>query len=146
MNAPTYPKTPAKWIDADKELPTYEEHGYYPRVIVALQLVDHPEYGFGQQWAELRYLGKNKNRPVWLEPGTLKPIETEARAVRYWANPLADPGQQKAAMTREQAIALGRKHAKETNELHSYLAGARSGDDWTPHEWVIRAILEAANE
>lgn len=91
QNEATYPTTPAQWFDSDKVLPSQEEHGPYPRVIVALQYVDHPDLGFSQQMAELRYLGKNKSRPVWLDIKTRAPIETEVLCVRYWANPLVDP-------------------------------------------------------
>lgn len=86
-----YPTTDVVWFDADEVLPSKEEHGPYPRVIVATVYVDHPEWGCGQQMAELRYLGKNMNRPVWLEPKTLKPIENEAICVRYWTLPLTPP-------------------------------------------------------
>lgn len=86
------PTQDVQWIDADKELPLKEVFGPYPRVIVATQYVDHPEWGFGQQIAELRFLGKNKNRPVWLQPDkSLLPIETEAIVVRYWTPMLTPP-------------------------------------------------------
>lgn len=88
----TYPTQDVVWFDADVELPSKEEYGPYPRVIVATQYVGHPEWGCGQQVAELRYIGKNKNRPIWLKPDkTLVPIETEAVAVRYWTKLLTPP-------------------------------------------------------
>lgn len=41
-------------------------------------------------------------------------------------------------MTRDQAIEIARKHAKENPQ--SYYA-----EPFQPHEWVIRAILDTAN-
>lgn len=88
----SYTTTDVPWYDADEVLPSKEEYGPYPRVIVALYYVDHPDWGCGQQVAELRYLGKNKNRPVWLSADkNLTPIENEARCVRFWTPMLTPP-------------------------------------------------------
>jgi hypothetical protein len=87
----TYPTTDVEWVDADVDLPSKVAFGPYPRAIVALQYVEHPEYGYSQQFAELRYLGKQLNRPVWLDIFTLKPIENETKIVRYWTPRLTPP-------------------------------------------------------
>jgi hypothetical protein len=47
-------------------------------------------------------------------------------------------------MTRDEAIEIARKHARESIADFSYLADVDE-PNWMPHEWVIDAILEAAN-
>lgn len=89
----TYPTTDCVWFDASI-LPDTKLYGPYPRVVVATQWVRNPEFGYGQRVAELRFLGGNPSRPWWVEPGTLKPIESEVLVVRYWTSMLKDPGEQ----------------------------------------------------
>lgn len=45
-------------------------------------------------------------------------------------------------MTRDEAIALAIEHAKKSP--HAYTQGAKTGD-WYPHDWVVDAILDAAD-
>lgn len=50
------------------------------------------------------------------------------------------------AMTRAQAKQLARRFAHEADERHSYMPNnAIEAASWQPHEWVIAAILSAAN-
>ncbi len=86
-----YPNNTVPWVDANYRLPEVSQFGPYPHVIVATQYVDHPQWGFGQQYAELRFLGKNPRRPLWCKPGGLVPLETEAIVVRYWTPALMPP-------------------------------------------------------
>jgi hypothetical protein len=47
-------------------------------------------------------------------------------------------------LTREEATALAKLHAKRSNEEFDYLKDAQSSD-WKPHDWVVAAIVEASN-
>lgn len=50
------------------------------------------------------------------------------------------------AMTRQQAQQLARQFAHEAEERHVYLPeNAIEAASWLPHEWVVAAILAAAN-
>lgn len=47
-------------------------------------------------------------------------------------------------MTREQATNMARRAARARREDHSYLPQTmRDAETWTPHEWVVDAILAA---
>lgn len=57
------------WIPVTERLPTKEEYGAYPHVLVTVEYAKHPEYGQGIQIAELRFIGGNLDRPYWVTPG-----------------------------------------------------------------------------
>lgn len=46
-------------------------------------------------------------------------------------------------MTRDEAIALAKKHAAKSPHLYAINADQF---EWRPHEWVVDAILEAYND
>lgn len=88
----TQPRTPANWINVKDRLPDLETYGPYPRVIVAIGYHAHPEFGFGQQIAELRFINGDKTRPSWVSTDkNLSPIENSAYGVMFWTDMLADP-------------------------------------------------------
>ena len=88
------PRTPVNWVKASERLPDLETYGPYPRVLVATSHHAHPEWGFGLQFAELRFINGDKSRPTWVsvhKRDNLQPVETTAFGVTHWADPPADP-------------------------------------------------------
>ena len=86
-------QTEVQWIDVNTEMPTTEEFGPYPTVLVAMECVGLPEWGFSTRWAELRFFGKDKARPYWaaLKKEDNRPIENDSWRVAYWAPPFKTP-------------------------------------------------------
>lgn len=83
-------ETVTKWIKVTDRLPSKEEFGPYPQVQVILQC-NYESSVPRKPWqslqnAELRFLGKDPNRPIWCSID--KPhahIENDAWFVTHWA-------------------------------------------------------------
>lgn len=86
------PRTPTKWIATSERLPDTETYGPYPRVLVAISNHNHPEYGFGLRFAELRFINGDRTRPTWVACDRDRtPVETYAYGVTHWAPAPEDP-------------------------------------------------------
>lgn len=78
----------AAWVPVAEGLPTTEEFGPYPHVIVALACKGHPEWGCGMRFAQLRFFGGDKTRPYWCsDTKSPDPIENDAWHVVAWTRP-----------------------------------------------------------
>lgn len=77
----------AGWILVTDRLPSMDEFGPYPLVEVVVQCdvdVGHTPIQ-SQQFAELRFLGGNPARPIWVNPAKPhEPIENSAWFVTHW--------------------------------------------------------------
>lgn len=82
------------WVDAKIRLPTVEEYGPYPSVLVALACKNHEaDWGFQYRFADLRFFGGDVTRPYWAgnKSEGCKPIENDAWYVAYWAPMFQSP-------------------------------------------------------
>lgn len=86
-------QTNVNWIKASEELPTIEEFGPYPHVMVAIGIKGRPEQGHSIRFADLRFFGGDKNRPYWAggKSEDVRPIENDVWFVEYWAPCPAQP-------------------------------------------------------
>jgi hypothetical protein len=87
-------KTEVTWIDPKVELPTTEEFGAYPCVMVALTVRGNENiWGFQIRSAELRFFGGDKSRPYWAgsKSENHRPIENDAWYVAYWTPMISQP-------------------------------------------------------
>lgn len=86
------PRIKANWVNVKDRLPDHETYGPYPRVMVATAYHDHPDWGYGQRLAELRYINGDRSRPLWVSADkAVAPIETTAYGVMWWADVPEDP-------------------------------------------------------
>lgn len=89
--------TKVEWIDVKKEMPTTEEFGPYPCVLVAMACKGNPDWGHQVRWAELRFFGGDKTRPYWAgnKGEGCKPLENDSWFVEFWAPPFKHPLKEK---------------------------------------------------
>lgn len=86
-------ETKVEWIATKERMPTREEFGAYPCVLVALACKGQPDWGHQTRTAELRFFGGDVARPYWAghKGENCKPIENDSWFVEYWAAPLQLP-------------------------------------------------------
>jgi len=56
-------------------------------------------------------------------------------------------GKRRTTMTRQDAIDLAKESAKKVKKDYNYIpfySDTQEWAEWTPHEWVVEAILEAS--
>ena len=88
-----YPTNKVAWKEIAKDgLPSREEFGPCPNVLVAMACAGQAGYGHPVRHAELRFFGKDPARPYWC-CGTkeVKPIENSSWHVTHWAARVAPP-------------------------------------------------------
>ena len=85
--------TKVKWRSIKKDgYPSREDFGPNPIVIVSLLY----EQGILSTWrrienGELRFFSDDEEKPYWVKPGSLEPIDEEGWRVTHWIPYLSEP-------------------------------------------------------